>query len=198
MNYQIFTDATSDLDEALLSGLPHIEIIPMDTLCASVGLGFLVMEAARRQTQGMAVNELVYWVDTRRLNICHWFTVDTFKHLQHGGRVSAVSAMAGTVLNIKPLLHVNEEGKLDVAAKPRGSKQALKMKLQHMEQGWNPKMGNLVIIGHGDDIESAKKLNEEVSSQFPEAEIFIANIGPVIGSHTGPNMIALIYWGNNR
>ena len=289
MGYQLFTDATADLSTAVVTGLPHIEFIPMevlvgdtnylygpggnltvdefytmqrngqfastsqispsiyreffepylksgvdivylafssgmsgtinsarlcarelaeeyperkiycvDTLCASVGEGFIVREAARMQAEGMDAGALVQWVKENCLNVCHWFTVDTFQHLLHGGRVSAVSAAAGTVLNIKPLLHVDEEGKLKVMGKPRGHKQALKIKLDYMKAGWNPELGKLVIVGHGDCPEVGKELCEQVKQQFPEAEVYLVDIGPVIGANTGPGMSALIYWGSNR
>ncbi len=177
---------------------PERKIICIDTLCGSVGEAFLIYEAAKRQAEGMSLDELADWILESRLKICHWFTVDTFQHLLHGGRVSAVAAMAGTVLNIKPLLHIDEEGKLQVTEKPRGNKQALKTKLQHMEQGWTPEYSKLVVIGHGDAPEHAEVLKEAVAAQFPEAEIYISDIGPVIGAHTGPGMVALIYWGDNR
>lgn len=112
--------------------------------------------------------------------------------------MSAISAAAGTVLNIKPLLHVDEEGTLKVMEKPRGQKLALKAKLEHMKQGWNPELGKLVIVGHADCPQVGEELCEHVREQFPEAEIIMANIGPVIGAHTGPGMSAVIYWGNNR
>ena len=177
---------------------PERKIICVDTLCASVGEGFLVREAARKQAEGMEIGELAQWVIEHRLKVCHWFTVDTFQHLLHGGRVSAVAAAAGTMLNIKPLLHVDEEGKLQTAEKPRGNKQALKVKLARIEQGWQPELGNLVVIGHGDNLENGKLLYEQVKQQFPNAEVYLVDIGPVIGAHTGPGMAALIYWGNNR
>lgn len=289
MGYQLFTDATADMCGGLLSGLPHIEIIPMevlvgdeeylygpggnlsvnefytmlregkyastsqirpdayraafepylqkgmdilylafssgmsgtinsarlcareleeeypnrkiycvDTLCASVGEGFIVREAAQRQIEGMELEELVSWVEKYRLNVCHWFTVDTFQHLLHGGRVSAVSAAAGTVLNIKPLLHVDEEGTLKVMEKPRGQKMALKAKLERMEKGWNPQLGKLVVVACADCPDVGNELCEQVREKFPEAEIIMADIGPVIGAHTGPGMSAVIYWGDNR
>lgn len=177
---------------------PERKIICVDTLCGSVGEGLLVREAARKQAEGMEVEELAEWVMEHRLEVCHWFTVDTFSHLLHGGRVSAVSAAAGTVLNIKPLLHINDEGKLQVVEKPRGSKLAMKAQLKHMEQGWMPELGKIVVIGHGDCPENASILCGEITRHFPDAEVYMADIGPVIGSHTGPGMMALIYWGNNR
>ena len=130
--------------------------------------------------------------------MCHWFTVDTFDHLKHGGRVSAASAVVGTMLGIKPLLHVDENGKLAAVEKPRGRKKAMEAQICRMKQGWIAPQSPLVIIGHGDCPDAAEELKQQVQSQFPEADIRIATIGPVIGAHTGPGMLALIYWGNNR
>ncbi len=177
---------------------PQRKIICIDTLCASVGEGFLVREASRKQAEGFTLDALARWVEVYRLKVCHWFTVDVFEHLRHGGRVSAASAAMGTVLHIKPLLHVDEQGKLAVMEKPRGRKKAVNMQLKRMEQGWMPEMGKSVLIGHGDCPEDARKLHQAVSMRFPEAEIYVADIGPVIGAHTGPGMLALIYWGNTR
>lgn len=177
---------------------PLRRIVCIDTLCASVGQGFLVREAARRQAGGMGFDELVSWVQENKLKVCHWFTVDTFDHLKHGGRVGSASAVVGGVLNIKPLLHVTEEGTLAVAKKPRGSKQAMRAQIERMESGWNPNLGNLVVIGHADNPIGAITLRDLVQERFPDAEIHTADIGAIIGAHVGPGMLALIYWGNTR
>lgn len=129
---------------------------------------------------------------------CHWFTVDTFEHLLHGGRVSSVAATMGTVLNIKPMLYVDEEGKLKTAEKPRGNKQAIKAKLAHMQESWTPEIGNLVVVGHADNIDAGIMLRDEVISKFPEADVKLVDIGPIIGAHVGPGMTALIFWGKKR
>lgn len=177
---------------------PDMKIICIDTLCGSVGEGLLVIEALRKQAKGMDIEELAMWANAYALDVCHWFTVDTFEHLKHGGRVSNVAAVAGSVLNIKPLLHVDNEGKLKVVEKPRGHKLALKATLKKMEEGWNSDLGTLVIIGHGDCPERARECKESILELYPDADIHIAEIGPVIGAHTGPGMMAVIYWGNNR
>lgn len=177
---------------------PERRLFCVDTLCASVGEGFLVREAARKKAEGLSMEELAEWVKSRRLSVCHWFTVDGFTHLRHGGRVSAAAAAVGSVLNIKPLLHVDEAGRLAVVEKPRGARQAMKAQIEKIEAGWKREISPLVVIGHGDSPESARQLSERVSDRFAEAEIHIADIGPVIGSHTGPGMLALIYWGENR
>lgn len=184
--------------EELKEKYPERKIICIDTLCASVGEGFLVQEAAARQAEGMEIEELAQWVRENRLKVCHWFTVDTFDHLKHGGRVGAASAAVGTMLGIKPMLHVDGEGKLAVMEKPRGQRKAMDAQLKRMEAGWQPGLGRRVIIGHGDDLDKAKLLQEEVIRKFPNAQIQLAYIGPVIGAHTGPGMLTLIYWGDNR
>ena len=177
---------------------PERKLIVVDTLCAAVGEAMLVREAARKQQEGLTIEELAAWVEENRLKICHWFTVDSFDHLKHGGRVSAAAAAVGTMLQIKPLLHVDEEGKLRVAEKPRGRKQAIRTQVAHMKEGWTPEMGKLVVIGHGDCPDDVGQLRQAVLKEFPDADIRVAYIGPVIGAHTGPGMLALIYWGTNR
>ena len=184
--------------EELRARYPERKLICIDTLCASVGEGFLVCEAARKQREGMDIDTLAAWAQQNRLKICHWFTVDTFEHLKHGGRVSAASAAVGSMLNIKPLLHVDEQGKLAVMKKPRGRRKAIAEQIALMEQGWMKEVSSRVVIGHGDDQEAAGMLADAVCAHFPEAEVHVTQIGPVIGTHTGPGMLALIYWGNNR
>lgn len=184
--------------EDLKGKYPDRTILCVDSLCASVGEGFLVLEAARKQAEGLSLRELATWVTEHRLQVCHWFTVDMFDHLKHGGRVSSAAAAVGTVLQIKPLLHVDNEGKLAVVEKPRGRKRAISTQISKMEQGWNPEIGKLVMIGHGDCPDGAKQLEEAILAHFPDAEIIAADIGPIIGAHTGPGMLAVIYWGSNR
>ena len=111
--------------EELKHEYPERTILCIDTLCASVGEGFLVWEAARKQAEGASLSELAAWVSEHRLQVCHWFTVDTFEHLRHGGRVSSAAAVMGTALQIKPLLYVDEQGCLQVKQKLRGRKKAI-------------------------------------------------------------------------
>lgn len=184
--------------EELRQEYPERKLFCVDSLCASVGEGFLVRETARKQAEGYSLDELAGWIAEYRLQVCHWFTVDIFEHLRHGGRVSATSATVGSILNIKPLLHVNEWGKLAVMEKPRGRRRAISAMISRMENGWKPELGKMVLIGHGDCLEGAELLRQEVEKRFPDAEIYTAEIGPVIGAHTGPGMLAVIYWGKNR
>ena len=184
--------------EELREEYPDRNIVCLDTLCASVGEGFLVCEAARRQAEGYTLEELSRWVTLHRLEVCHWFTVDVFDHLRRGGRVPAGTAVLGTALQIKPLLHVNQDGELAVVEKPRGRKQAIKAQLAKMEQSWLPEMGKTVVVGHGACPDGARVLQDAVQDRFPEATVLTADIGPIIGAHTGPGMLALTYWGNAR
>lgn len=184
--------------EELQAEYPERKIICIDTLAASTGEGFLVRETAKMQAKGLAIDELAGWVEMHKLKVCHWFTVDTFTHLKHGGRVSATAAAMGTALQIKPLLHVDEQGKLQAVEKPRGRKKAIAAQLARLEQGWTPELGKTVLIGHADDPEAAAILKGQVLEKFPDAEIQISDIGPIIGAHTGPGALTLFYWGNNR
>ena len=184
--------------EDLRERYPERTILCVDTFCASVGQGFLIREIARKKAEGLTIGELDAWVRENSLKVCHWFTVDVFDHLRHGGRVSAAAAVLGTALQIKPMLHVNEEGRLEVVEKPRGRKRAVAAQMARMDAGWRPELGKLVVIGHGDDPEAAELLKGEVLAAHPDAEVYTAPIGPIIGAHTGPGMLALIYWGDNR
>lgn len=184
--------------EELRQEYPERKILCPDTVCASVGEAFLVREALRQQYGGMTIDELAAWVKRHKLEVCHWFTVNVFDHLKHGGRVSAATATVGSMLNIKPMLHVDNDGRLGVTKTPRGRRKAIREQIAKMQAGWMPEISPLVVIGHGDDPEAAMLLKDAVEAQFPNADIRIAEIGPVIGAHTGPGMLALIYWGNNR
>ena len=184
--------------EDLRDQCPQRKIVCIDTLCASIGEGLLVAEAARLQAAGMDMEELAQWVADHRLESCHWFTVDTFEHLKHGGRVSAATAAVGSLLQIKPMLRLSETGELAVTEKPRGNRRAMEALLKRMRQGWTPQLSPTVIVGHGDCPDRAEELRRAVQAEFPTAQVTIAPIGPVIGAHTGPGMLALVFWGTER
>lgn len=184
--------------EELKEKYPERKILCVDTYCASVGQGFIVREALRKKAEGLTIEELEAWVLEHRLDVCHWFTVDVFDHLKHGGRVSAAAAVMGTALQIKPMLHVDNEGRLAVMDKLRGRRRAIAAQVEKMAAGWTPEVSKLVVVGHGDDPEAAQQLKGSVLDAFPDAEVVIAPIDPIIGAHTGPGMLALIYWGCNR
>lgn len=184
--------------EKLKKSYPDRKIICLDTRCACAGQGLLVYEAALKWKDGADIDGLAKWAEERKLSMCHWFTVDNLEYLKKGGRISAAAAAIGNILQVKPLLRVDEEGKLVVAGKPRGQRQAMNMKLKAMEESWDPSMGNNVWIAHGDSLEEAEKLKSEVEKRFPQARCRIVWVGPIIGMHTGPGMQALLFWGKKR
>lgn len=173
-------------------------IICIDSLCAAVGEGLLVEEVDKKKREGLSMDELVDWIEDNKMNLCHWFTVDNFDHLKHGGRVSAVAATLGNTLNIKPLLRVDEEGKLRVVKKIRGRHKAMAAQVECIAKTWSPEISKSVVIGHGDDLKAAEELKEYVENKLPDAEIYISDIGPIIGAHTGPGVMVLAFWGTSR
>lgn len=184
--------------EELREQYPERKILCVDSRSASVGAAVFVHEAAARQAQGMELEPLYQWLTEQRLNICHWFTVEDLEFLKRGGRIGAATAAVGTMLQIKPLLHIDDGGKLEVVSKPRGRKKANAVMLAKMESGWLPEISRFVVIGHAGNLNSAQVLQQEVSARFPDAEIQITEISPIIGAHTGPDMLALGYLGKNR
>ncbi len=184
--------------EGLRKKYPERSILCVDSFCASAGQGFLIREIARKKAEGLSMEELADWVKENNLKVCHWFIVDVFDHLKHGGRVSTATAVFGTALQIKPMLRVNDKGQLEVAGKFRGRKHAMAALTEKFQSGWRPDLGKLVVVAHGDAPDAAELLKAEVLSAHSDAEVYIAPIGPIIGAHTGPGMLAILYWGDNR
>ncbi len=177
---------------------PQRRILTVETFCASVGLALLVRAAAEKQQEGMNLDALVSWVEENRRHVCHWFTVEAFDHLKHGGRVSGAEAAIGTLLNIRPLLCMGEDGTLKVMEKPMGSRRAMLRQVACMNGNWMKEKGRLVLISHADDEEAAGKLKEAVLKEHPDADVRTVCAGPVIGTHTGPGMLCLVFWGRKR
>ena len=192
--YQTACLCKKELEESY----PDNRIICIDSLCAAVGEGLLIKEVDKKKREGMSMDELVDWVENNKMNLCHWFTVDNFDHLKHGGRVSAVAATLGNTLNIKPLLRVDEEGKLRVVKKIRGRHKAMAAQVECIAKTWSPEISKSVVIGHGDDLKAAEELKEYVENKLPDAEIYISDIGPIIGAHTGTGVMVLAFWGTGR
>ncbi|MCI6157130.1 MAG: DegV family protein [Peptoniphilaceae bacterium] len=184
--------------EKLREEFPDRKLYCVDTLAASAGEGLFVEGVLRKQAEGLSIEEVVAWAEEHKLFMCHWFTVDSLDHLRRGGRVSAAAAFLGTALQIKPVLHVSEEGKLIPMEKARGQKKAIQSQVRHIAEGWKPELGKRVWIGHGDCMERAQELAEKVRELYADAQIDIVPIGPVIGAHAGPGVLSLFYWGSNR
>jgi len=184
--------------EELLERYPDTEVVCIDSKAASAGEGLLVYAAAKKKEEGLSLEELSKWLMENVLHLCHWFTVDDLNHLKRGGRVSALSAGIGTALNIKPVLHVDNEGHLIPMEKVRGRKKSLNALFEHMKStSINPK-DQVVFIGHGDSYEDAKYLADQIREELQVKEIVITPIGPVIGAHSGPGTIALYFFGTER
>jgi DegV family protein with EDD domain len=170
----------------------------VDTLAASMGEGLLVYCAARKKHEGFNLDELKQWVQDNRLHLSHWFTVDDLNHLKRGGRINAMTATIGTALNVKPVLHVDNEGHLVPVENVRGRKKSIHTILEHMESTCMNPDGGPVFISHGDCLEDAEYLAGLVKDKFNIKDIPINYIGPVIGSHSGQGTIALFFFGTER
>ena len=177
---------------------PGRNVLVMDTLCASEGQGLLIWLCAQEKRRGKSLEELWdYALDTRG-HICQWFTVNDLNHLKRGGRVSATAALFGTMLSIKPVLHVDDQGRLIPMEKCRGRRASLTALVDHMEKTAVDPERYPVFISHGDCLEDAEFVAEEVRRRLGVKEIYCNYVGPVIGSHTGAGVVTLFFVGNNR
>ena len=178
---------------------PDRTVMGVDTLAASMGEGLLVYYAARKRNEGASIQEVRDWVEEHKLHLAHWFTVDDLMFLFRGGRVSRTSAWAGTLLNIKPVMHVDDEGHLIPLEKVRGRKKSLKALVDHKEQTANtPVAEQTVFISHGDCLEDAQYVADLVRERFGVTDIVINYVDPVIGAHSGPGTMALFFLASER
>lgn len=178
---------------------PDHTILTVDTLAASGGQGLLLWYACTMKEEGASIQDVYAWLEDNKLHLAHWFTVDDLMFLFRGGRVSKTSAWAGTLLNIKPVMHVDDEGKLIPLEKVRGRKKSLNALVDHMAKTANaPVEDQMVFITHGDCIEDAEYLAEQVRERFGVKDIVINYVDPVIGAHSGPGTMALFFLAANR
>ena len=184
--------------ETLREDFPDRKIIVIDSLCASLGQGLLVDYALRMKDEGKSMEETAQWVQDHLQNICHLFTVDDLKYLQRGGRISKTTALLGTMIGIKPVLHVDEEGKLVPLSKVRGRKQSIQALVDKMEQTAIDPAAQTVFISHGDCLEDAEFVAGEVRRRLGVKTVHINYVGPVIGNHSGPGTMALFFLGSER
>lgn len=184
--------------EELQEEFPDRKIYVVDTLCASMGQGLLCWHVAKQKQQGATLEEARDFAENNKLNLAHWFTVDDLHFLKRGGRINAATAMVGSLLQIKPVLHVDDEGHLISVSKARGRKasiQALAAKVG--EDAFDPTQQPM-FISHGDCPEDAQYLASILTEQYNVPEVRISYVGPVIGSHSGPGTLALFYLGKKR
>ena len=184
--------------EELSEKYPDRKLFAVDTLCASLGEGLIVYLAAQKRFAGESIEEVRDFVESKKLNLCHWFTVDDLFFLKRGGRVSAATAVVGSMLSIKPVLHVDDMGRLINVGKARGRKAAIDALFDKMKETALEPENQTVFISHGDAIEDAEYLADRIREELGVKEIKIGYVGPVIGAHAGPGVLALFFIGSER
>ena len=177
---------------------PDRKLYTVDTLCASMGQGLLVYYAAKYKQSGADIDAVKQYAEEMIPQLAHWFTVDDLFFLKRGGRVSAATAVVGSLLSIKPVLHVDDAGKLINMAKARGRKAAMDMLFEKAKATMLPNKNDVVFISHGDCIEDANYLAARMRNELGVKHVEINFIGSVIGSHAGPGTLALFFLGNAR
>mgnify|MGYP001712565007 CR=1 FL=1 len=192
--YQSAVIAADDLREAY----PGRKIFVVDTLSASLGQGLLVYLCVQEKRKGKTIDQVHVFAEETKAKVCHWFTVDDLNFLKRGGRVSAATALVGTMLSIKPVMHTDNEGRLTMVGKARGRKASLKALLDAIERLAIEPEKQTMFICHADCEEEAKQVAAEIQRRFGTTDIRIHYIGPVIGSHTGPNTMGLFFVGTER
>lgn len=182
-----------------LSGVyPVRRALSIDSLCAALGQGLLVTYAARLREQGKTIDEVYQWLMDNRLHLCHWFTVDDLFFLHRGGRVSKTAAIVGSMVGIKPVLHVDNDGHLVMTSKVRGRKASLDTLVAKMDESAIEPEKQTVYINHGDCEPDALYLRDQIRKRFGVEDILIDILDPVLGSHSGPGTIALFFLGKER
>ena len=192
--YQSAVIAAQELKEKY----PERTINVVDTLCASLGQGLLVWYACQKRDEGLSLEELTAWVEENKLHLCHWVIADDLMHLKRGGRISTATAVAGTLLQIKPVIHVNDEGKLINVGKARGRKAAIQTLCNKVGELGIEGANDTIFICHGDCLEDAQTLEAMLKEKYGTKNVFIYYIGAVIGSHTGPGVMAVFFMGEHR
>ena len=190
--YQSAVIAAKELQEVY----PDRKIRVVDSLCAALGQGLLVWHASRKREEGLSVDENAAWLEANKLNLCHWVTVDDLSTLKRGGRISATTAVVGTMLNIKPIIYVDNDGHLISSAKVRGRKAAIEYLAKKFGETGTDK--EMVFIGHGDCPEDAAQLEAMLKENYGVQNVVTGYVGPVIGAHTGPVVLVVFYMGTHR
>ena len=190
--YQSAVIAAADLREQY----PLRKIIVVDTLCAALGQGLLLHYACKKRDEGMEIEELAVWLEEHKGHVCHWVTVDDLSHLKRGGRISTTTALVGTMLNVKPIIHVDDEGRLINCAKVRGRKSAVEYLVKKFQETCTD--FDTVFIAHGDCPEDAATLEAMLREKHAIKEVVTGYVGPVIGTHTGPGVLVVFFMGSKR
>lgn len=189
---------TKMCSEEIKEEFPGVKIIVIDSLSGTVGQGLLVMKAVDMKKQGKTIDEIATWINENKKHVIHEFIVSDLNHLFRGGRLSKTQALLGTMLNINPILCMDDEGKLANIEKVRGRKKALHTLMDNMEKNTDIKNLKEVLISHGDCIEDAQYLADKIKSKYGIENIIIEDICPTIGAHTAQGAVTLIYFGQKR
>ena len=192
--YQNACIAAEDLKEEF----PDATILTVDTLAASLGQGMLVDLALEKQREGMGLFEVRDWVEANKLHLCHWFTVGDLSQLRRGGRLSAGKAILGNLLHIKPVLHVDDEGRLVPMDSVKGRKKSIEAMFKMMEETVTDPASQRIYISHGDCLEDAQLLADMAKERLGVQSVTIGYVGPVIGAHSGYRTLALFFLGDHR
>lgn len=188
--------------EEIMEEHPDVKIVVVDSLCASMGEGLFVHKAVKMRDAGKTMEETVEWLEEHKKNVVHLVTVDDLFHLHRGGRVSKTSAVIGSLVAIKPMIHVDDEGRLIVIGKIRGRKKALQTLVDYMAErmgSWEQEnKDDYVFISHSDALEDAEYVRDLIKERFGMEHFLINHIGPTIGAHTGCGTIALFFMGETR
>ncbi|MDK2788837.1 MAG: hypothetical protein PWP07_2082 [Epulopiscium sp.] len=182
----------------IMEANPEADITVIDSKSASVGQGLLVYYACEMLKQGKSKQEIVDWIESNKLKVNHWFTIDNLEHLKRGGRISATSAAIGGLLEVKPVLNVSNDGSLNVVKKIRGRKKSIRTLFEEFETRAIKPEEQMIYITHGDCIEDAEYLKSLILSETTPKDIVINNLGPIIGTHTGPGMVGVFFLGKER
>lgn len=176
------------------------KVIVVDSLSVSLGEALLVNKAVELKNQGNSIDEVAMWLEENKSKVCQLFTVDDLNHLYRGGRVSKTTAILGSVIGVKPIIHVDDEGRLIPIAKVRGRKQSLSKLIENMEKsiGRYVSENKIIFISHGDAYEEAEALGDRIKEKFGIKDIMISPIGPIIGAHSGPGTVAVFFIGEKR
>ncbi|MFT9077364.1 DegV family protein [Ethanoligenens sp.] len=177
---------------------PDRRMIVYDSLCASGGEGLLVYHAAKLAQTGQPLDTVLAWLDENRTKLVHWFTVDDLNHLHRGGRITGAAALVGGMLGIKPVLHVDDEGRLIPMEKVRGRRKALDRLVDHMIETAVDPVNQTVFINHADCMDDARYVEKQVRARVGATDIHLYYIGPLIGAHSGPGTLALFFLGSKR
>ncbi|NLB42065.1 MAG: DegV family protein [Clostridiales bacterium] len=184
--------------DMLLEEYPDADITLIDTKAASLGSGLIAWNAIEMLKEGVSKEEIVQWVEENKLKVAHWFTVGDLNHLKRGGRVSGATAFIGTILDIKPILHVDNEGRLIPVTKVKGRKKSIRALFEKLQETIVNPEGQTIFISHGDSLEDAQYLADLIKAKYNVKDIIINYVGPVIGSHSGPGTLALFFISSGR